>query len=69
MSLRVEGIEYNSRTVGSVQKRKGGERKFEKLMAQYEHFRAPWLLNVPSGLIFTIYTFCPQGVLMCFVWI
>ena len=52
-----------------IQKRKGGEIKFEKVMAQYEHLKAPWLLNVPPGLMFTNYTFCPHSVLMCFVWI
>ena len=30
MSLRVGGIECHSRTVGSIQKRKGVEIKFEK---------------------------------------
>jgi len=32
-------------------------------------FEIQWSLCVPPGLTFTISTFCPRSVFMCFVWI
>ena len=56
MSLRVGGIECHSGTVGSIQKRTGGEIKFEKVIYLIYLSTAIGLTPGGSGTVHTINT-------------